>query len=83
MGNVIVQDDTSITRAVPYYNKMALFPIFDCIATGEMSKILKKMHEQKIDMLMIKSSVKVGSQSASGTEKGLVIDDNFKFNTYD
>nr|DAD95324.1 MAG TPA: hypothetical protein [Podoviridae sp. ctsNK10] len=28
---------------MPYYNKMALFPIFDCIATGRMADIYQKM----------------------------------------
>ena len=28
---------------IPYYNKMALFPVFKCIATGEFSKIYDKM----------------------------------------
>jgi len=51
---------------------MALFPIFDCMATGELSAMLKKMRENKemvngeevsapIDMLMVQSAVKDGS----------------------
>jgi len=50
--------------SVPYYHKMALFPIFECIATGKMSNIFDKMKEQGIDMLLINSAVKVGSQGA-------------------
>jgi hypothetical protein len=43
---------------------MALFPIFECIATGRMSNIFDKMKEQGIDMLLINSAVKVGSQGS-------------------
>ena len=51
-------------NSVPYYHKMALFPIFDCIATGKMRNIFDKMKEQKIDMLLVNSAVKVGSQGS-------------------
>lgn len=49
---------------VPYYHKMALFPIFDCIATGKMRNIFDKMKEQNIDMLLVNSAVKVGSEGS-------------------
>ena len=38
---------------VAYYNKMALFPIFECIATGRMRNVYDKMKQQGIDMLMV------------------------------
>lgn len=47
---------------------MALFPIFDCIATGRMSNIFDKMKEQDIDMLLVNSAVKVGSQGSKSIE---------------
>jgi len=50
--------------SVPYYHKMALFPIFECIAIGRMGNIFDKMKEQGIDMLLINSAVKVGSQGS-------------------
>ena len=50
--------------SIPYYHKMALFPIFECIATGKMSNVFDKMKEQGIDMLLINSAVKVGSQGS-------------------
>lgn len=50
--------------SVPYYHKMALFPIFDCIATGKMRNVYDKMQEQGIDMLLVKSAVKVGGEGA-------------------
>lgn len=50
--------------SVPYYHKMALFPIFDCIATGQMRNVFDKMKEQGVDMLLINSAVKVGSEGS-------------------
>lgn len=57
---------------IPYYNKMALFPVFKCIATGEFAKIYDKMinnkdengNPQPIHQLLINSAVKVGSEGA-------------------
>jgi hypothetical protein len=49
---------------VPYYNKMALFPLFKCICTGNMAKIFDKMKSENVDMLCIKSAVKVGGQGS-------------------
>ena len=51
--------------AVPYYNKFALFPIFDCIATGKLKNVYDKMKENKIDNLLMTSAVKVGLQGHS------------------
>ena len=47
---------------IAYYNKMALFPMFQCMSTGRMQNIYNKMKRQGIDMLMVKSAVKVGGQ---------------------
>lgn len=49
--------------AVPYYNKTALFPLFPCIATGKMKGIYEKMLNEGVDVLLMKSSVKLGSQN--------------------
>lgn len=51
--------------AVPYYNKFALFPIFDCIATGKLKNVYNKMKENKVDNLLMTSAVKVGLQGHS------------------
>lgn len=51
-------------KSVPYYNKMAIFPVFKCMATGKMAKIYKAMQDQEIDMMMMKSAVKTGSQNS-------------------
>ncbi len=51
--------------AVPYYNKFALFPIFDCIATGKLKNVYDKMKESKVDNLLMTSAVKVGLQGHS------------------
>lgn len=48
----------------PYYNKTALFPVFDQIAYGNMSKIIKAMKLNNVDMMMMTSAVKVGSQGS-------------------
>lgn len=47
---------------VSYYNKMAVFPLFQCMSTGKMQNIFNKMKLQNIDMLMVDSAVKVGGQ---------------------
>ena len=67
-------------NSVPYYHKMALFPIFDCIATGKMRNIFDKMKEQKIDMLLVNSAVKVGSQGSKPINWSDYREDDNKFN---
>ena len=54
--------------AVPYYNKMALFPLFKNMCTGNMAKVYDAAKKQGIDMIMINSAVKVGSQSKYNIE---------------
>lgn len=49
--------------AVAYYNKFALFPLFPCMATGNMSGIYQKMLDEGVDMMFMESAVKVGSQA--------------------
>ena len=65
--------------AVPYYNKFALFPIFPCMATGNMYKLYQKMQAEGVDMALMDSAVKVGSQG-SVAYNGSEIDR--PFNTY-
>jgi hypothetical protein len=50
--------------AVPYFNKMALFPVFDYVATGDMKAMYDMMKERDVDMVMFNSAVKAGSQNA-------------------
>lgn len=66
------------TTTYPYYNKMALFPVFKCIATGKFAKLYDQMEKQGVHMLMIDSAVKLGSQGSIDYST----DDSFKFNTY-
>lgn len=55
---------------IPYYNKMALFPVFKCIATGKFQRIYQRMQNNKdefgnpapVHMLMMESAVKIGAQ---------------------
>lgn len=49
---------------VHYYDKFALFPIFPQIAPAFSRMVLDKMQKQKIDMLMMDSAVKTGSENA-------------------
>jgi len=48
--------------SVPYYNKFALFPIFECLATGKLKNIYNKMKNEGVDNLLMTSAVKVGLQ---------------------
>ena len=50
--------------AAPYYDKMALFPMFKVLSTGATAKVFDKMKKERINMLMINSAVKVGSQGS-------------------
>lgn len=57
--------------AVAYYNKFALFPVFPCMATGKMKGVYDKMLSEGVEMLLMTSAVKLGSQGAvsyDGTE---------------
>lgn len=53
---------------IPYFNKMALFPLFKSIATGDMKALYDRMTNKShskggIDMVMFESAVKVGSRN--------------------
>lgn len=50
---------------IPYFNKMALFPLFKSIATGDMKALYDRMTDPNnpIDMVLFDSAVKAGSQS--------------------
>jgi hypothetical protein len=53
---------------VPYYNKMALFPLFKCICTGKMANIYDKMKTENIDVLCMKGAVKAGGQGSQNLD---------------
>lgn len=78
---------------ITYYDKYALFPIFESIAYGRTANIFHAMKKQGVDQLKINSAIKVGSQgsqpikwddysSVEGDEKPLFLD-AFKFNSYE
>ena len=50
---------------VPYFNKMALFPLFKSVATGDIKLLYDKMIDpdpaKRVDMFMFNSAVKAGS----------------------
>lgn len=50
--------------AVPYYNKFALFPLFECLATGKMKGVYDMMKDRKIDNLLTVDAIKIGRQGA-------------------
>ena len=50
---------------IPYFNKMALFPLFKSVATGDMKKLYDRMTMpgNEIDMVLFDSAVKAGSNN--------------------
>lgn len=72
---------------IQYYNKFALFPLFKQMATGYTQQILQKMESQHVDMLMMHSAVKIGSQSPAQLTEDILNSketfDKFQFDTYD
>lgn len=62
---------------IPYYNKMALFPIFPSIAMGDMGKVYDKMVNEGVDMLLFDSAVKIGNKHNSKFEQGKGIEEPF------
>lgn len=78
---------------ITYYDKYALFPIFESIAYGRTANVFHAMKQQGVDQLKINSAIKVGSQGSqpikwsdySNVEedgKPLFLD-TFKFNSYE
>lgn len=62
--------------AAPYYDKMALFPMFKCLSTGATAKVFDKMKKEGVHMLMINSAVKVGSQGSKDMNMSNFREDN-------
>lgn len=62
---------------IPYYNKMALFPIFPSIAMGDMGKVYNKMINEGVDMLLFDSAVKIGNKHNSKFEQSKGIEEPF------
>jgi hypothetical protein len=60
----MLNDNQVSDVAVAYYNKFALFPIFPGMASGKMEGVYQKMIDEGVDMLLMQSGVKVGSQGA-------------------
>lgn len=58
--NHTTNGNTASNLCVPYYNKFALFPIFECLATGPLKGIYDKMKNEGVDNLLMTSAVKVG-----------------------
>ena len=69
------------TLMTPYYNKTALFPIFDQIAYGKIAQIRDAMRKNNVDMMMMTSAVKTGSQGSISVEQFLS-DSRYDDHTY-
>lgn len=50
---------------IPYFNKMALFPLFKSIATGDIKALYDRMVDpsKPVDMVLFDSAIKAGSRS--------------------
>ena len=52
---------------IPYFNKMALFPLFKSVATGDIRALYDRMMDpdpnKRIDMVLFDSAVKAGSRA--------------------
>lgn len=70
-------DDQLGSLLIPYYNKMALFPIFPSIAMGDMGKVYNKMINESVDMLLFDSAVKIGNKHNSEFKQGKGIEEPF------
>lgn len=70
-------DDQLGSLLIPYYNKMALFPIFPSIAMGDMGKVYNKMINEGVDMLLFDSAVKIGNKHNSEFKQGKGIEESF------
>lgn len=70
-------DDYLGSLLIPYYNKMALFPIFPSIAMGDMGKVYNKMINEEVDMLLFDSAVKIGNKHNSEFKQGKGIEEPF------
>lgn len=72
---------------VHYYNKFALFVIFPQMASGFTSAVLSKMEEDGVEMLMMDSAVKTGSEEPADFNSDIITDSEqfkkFHFHTYD
>lgn len=68
--------------AIPYFNKMALFPVFNYMATGDMKALYDTMKDRKIDMVLFNSAVKAGSQNATDFYKNGKVNDLTTLTTY-
>lgn len=71
--------------AVPYYNKMALFPLFESVATGDVRKLYDRMVDENdpIDMVLFESAVKAGSKNPlSWKNENGEVNDLSKLTTY-
>ena len=88
--NVVNTKNHSYTRNDVYYDKTAYFPLFTCMCTGHLKAVLKKMHDEKVDVLKTTSAIKEGGRGAVKCDHETFKDwdknpesfQNFHFNSY-
>lgn len=59
----------AVGNITDYYHKYALFPVFPMLASGKMGNIYSMMKNNDVDMVLMSSAVKVGSQGAVANPK--------------
>ena len=82
-----LDSDKAGSVMIHYYDKFALFPLFEYMATGFTQNVIQKMKEDGVEMLMFNSCVKTGSQDAVEFNPDTFQDAesfaNFHFKSYD
>ncbi|NCB79914.1 MAG: hypothetical protein EOM41_08170 [Bacilli bacterium] len=64
--------DTELAISTPVFDKMAVFPLFKAICTGDNKALYDRMHDEKlgrVDMYCFESAVKVGGHEKHKTYK--------------
>ena len=88
--NSTVERDLQFSECETFYDKPAFFPLFRCIAGGHQLAVLEQMKRNKVDLLKVTGSMKVGNKGAVKCDQDTFDQwnndpksfDSFKFNTY-
>lgn len=88
--NSTVERDLQFSECETFYDKPAFFPLFRCIAGGHQLAMLEQMKRNKVDLLKVSGSMKVGNKGAVKCDQDTFDQwnknpesfDSFKFNTY-
>lgn len=88
--NSTVERDLQFSECETFYDKPAFFPLFRCIAGGHQLAVLEQMKRNKVDLLKVTGSMKVGNKGAVKLDQDTFDQwnkdpksfDSFEFNTY-